>query len=308
MKQSVFACLLFCLAVGTIFVRGGAQETGMTANLRAVVEAERAFSRTAGERGIKDAFIAFAAPDGVVFRRAAVNARETWLATNPAPAGLLSWQPIYADVSRAGDLGYTTGPFEFRAHATDKDAQGNGHYVTLWRKQPDGSWKFEVDMGIQHPAPSSAAVSVLQYPATRKADEGGDARSLDVEAVRASLLDAERGLAKAYQSKGTEKAFLSFADADVRLYRQNSFPVIGRDASRAALVSRPGIVTWQTLKTGASRSGDLGYAYGTYELKQNAADAKPSEGGNFLRIWKKQRGGKWKIVLDETNPVTPPKN
>jgi ketosteroid isomerase-like protein len=51
-----------------------------------------------------------------------------------------------------GDLGYTSGPCEF----TSKDTQGNvvsqrGSFVTIWRKQPDGIWKVELDIGV--PAP-----------------------------------------------------------------------------------------------------------------------------------------------------------
>src|SRR5438105_14621646 len=68
------------------------------ASLAPVVEAEHAFATYSIEHGMKEAFLRFAAPDGVVFRRGPVNAIEVWTQTNPAPTGLLTWWPTYADV------------------------------------------------------------------------------------------------------------------------------------------------------------------------------------------------------------------
>lgn len=60
----------------------------------------------------------------------------------------LTWTPTDAVMSSEGDMGYTWGHFEGRS----KDAQGNpvltsGRYMTIWRKQPDGSWKVVLDAG-----------------------------------------------------------------------------------------------------------------------------------------------------------------
>ena len=271
-----------------------------------VVEAERAFAEYSLAHGMKDAFLSFAAHDGIIVRRAPVNAIEAWTKTNPAPTGRLSWYPIYADVSRAGDLGYTTGPWEFRERPTDKDASGNGHFITLWRKQSDGTWKFELDMGISHAAPVSREI-VLTYPAVARGAAGKDKGADDMDAARASLLEAERTFAKDATAKGSAQALLAHADAAVRLYRQNSFPFVGIEAARKALDGKAEVVTWQATTANVARSGDLGYAYGTYESKPKSEDAKHSEQGNYMRIWK-QQGGKWRVVLEVATPVpSPPK-
>lgn len=60
----------------------------------------------------------------------------------------LTWTPTDALVGPSGDMGYTWGHFEGRS----KDANGNpvvtsGRYITMWRKQPDGSWKVVLDAG-----------------------------------------------------------------------------------------------------------------------------------------------------------------
>ena len=269
-----------------------------------MVEAEHAFAQYSIAHGMKDAFISFAAPDGIIVRREPVNAIELWTKTNPAPTGQLSWYPIYADVSRSGDLGYTTGPWEFRDKPEDKDASGNGHFITLWRRQSDGTWKYEFDMGVSHAAPAMKE-TVLAYPASARAAAAKDKRVDDMDASRASLLGAERALSRDASTKGTTKAFLSHADEAVRLYRQNSFPAVGNEAARKALDSKTEVITWQPTKANVARSGDLGYVYGTYESKVKASDAKPTEHGNYMRIWKRH-GGKWRVVLEVATPVAPP--
>ena len=49
---------------------------------------------------------------------------------------------------KSGDLGYTVGRFE----STRKNDKGEtivtrGTYITIWEKQPDGSWKVVGDTG-----------------------------------------------------------------------------------------------------------------------------------------------------------------
>jgi ketosteroid isomerase-like protein len=65
----------------------------------------------------------------------------------------LTWTPTEATMGPSGDMGYTWGHYEGRS----KDANGNpvvtsGRYMTIWRKQPDGSWKVVLDAGANEPA------------------------------------------------------------------------------------------------------------------------------------------------------------
>jgi ketosteroid isomerase-like protein len=279
---------------------GLTQGDAMREELRALVETERAFSRASGERGMKDAFIEFAADDGLLFRRTVVNAKELWRQANPAPEGLLTWGPSFADISRAGDLGYTAGPWEFRAKPTDASAAGHGHFVTVWRRQADGTFKFALDIGIGHAAPPNPS-NVLQYPPQGRAVK--PVGEVNAEGARRELLSAESAFAKAAASKGLAEAFISSADGGVRLYRQNAFPTVGREAVRGTAEAKSGTTTWRLTDAGVSRSGDLGYAYGIYEYRRKADDEKPSEQGHYVRIWKRAPGQHWRIVLDITNPI-----
>jgi ketosteroid isomerase-like protein len=65
----------------------------------------------------------------------------------------LSWTPARGEVVGAGDLGYTTGRSLFRGKGPDgRTVERRGEYLTVWRKQRDGSWKVIFDTGSTLPA------------------------------------------------------------------------------------------------------------------------------------------------------------
>jgi ketosteroid isomerase-like protein len=64
----------------------------------------------------------------------------------------LTWSPVGADISSAGDLGYTYGTYEFSAIGKDgKSVVEHGKYTSIWKKQKDGGWKVALDMGNASP-------------------------------------------------------------------------------------------------------------------------------------------------------------
>jgi ketosteroid isomerase-like protein len=269
------------------------------ASLRSLVEAERAFASLSEAKGIKESFVANLADDGILFRPRPVAGKK-WMEERPARPGVLTWRPAFADVAQADDMGYTTGPWEFRPKTLSDKPVAYGHFVTVWKRQTDGHWKVAVDLGIGHPEPPPEMASPeVSFPAGGRANKKADAG-----AEGAALLKAESEFSKSVGAKKTADAFLSYLAADARVYREDDFPAVGREAARTLLAQKPGRLTWQPAKAEVSRSGDLGYTYGAYELK--AADGKSSEEGNYLRIWKRQSDGKWKVVLDLLNPIPPP--
>jgi ketosteroid isomerase-like protein len=59
----------------------------------------------------------------------------------------LAWHPDKAGVALSGELGYTSGTYE----VSFRDPSGEmisdtGKYLTMWKKQADGSWKVLLDM------------------------------------------------------------------------------------------------------------------------------------------------------------------
>ena len=273
----------------------------LTANaqssLQEMVQTEQAFSRMAAEKNTRDAFMEFIADDGLLFRPTAVNGKK-WMNEHPMPPSdkhpLLAWQPAFARMAAAGDLGFTTGPWELKEDVKDEKPSAYGHFVTLWKKQPDGKWKFVVDLGINHPM-SGGPLRLWQPPEPKPPAK---IQRVDVAIARRNLLDWDRHYLQLSTKHGLVKAFMSYASPDARLYRVGSLPLIGRTLSANALEAAKGQVSWTTVGGDVSRSGDLGYTYGTYEVTDAA---KVTERGSYVRIWENE-GGLWRIVLDVANP------
>ncbi|MBS1806538.1 MAG: nuclear transport factor 2 family protein [Acidobacteria bacterium] len=117
---------------------------------------EARFAKDTKDRG-GAGFASWFAEDGValgngqppVIGRVAIEKSANWT----AQAYQLTWTPTDAQMGPSGDMGYTWGHFEGRS----KDSNGNpvltsGRYMTIWRKQGDGSWKVVLDAGANEPA------------------------------------------------------------------------------------------------------------------------------------------------------------
>ncbi|HEX4037116.1 MAG TPA: nuclear transport factor 2 family protein [Acidobacteriaceae bacterium] len=103
------------------------------------------------------AFSSWFAPDAVTLAngKAPVVGHDAIAAgANWSPASYqLTWTPEGARMGPDGDMGFTWGHYEGAA----KDAQGNtvkttGRYMTVWKKQGDGTWKVELDASNDGPA------------------------------------------------------------------------------------------------------------------------------------------------------------
>ena len=296
---------LICVALLLgIISPGFAQKTKEPTALESMVATELAFAKMAKEQGIRPSFMAFIAEDGILFRPRAVRGKQ-WMIEHPAPASdklpLLSWYPAVADIARAGDMGYTTGPWEFKSDVHDPKAVAFGDFLTVWKRQADGSWKFAIDQGISHSEPAQP-IQLWKMPTGYKQYSKG--RALNVELARTALLGRDHEFSNASSRWGILQALQIFAADDVRLLREGKLPVLTKEAASVALSKGLIAWTWQPIAVDVSRSGDLGYTHGLYELKSTNLGKSVTEKGNYLRIWKKQNGV-WNVVVDLANPVLP---
>jgi uncharacterized protein (TIGR02246 family) len=73
--------------------------------------------------------------------------RMAWKDVLAPTAPTLSFTTSFVEVARSGDIGYEYGTAEFTtANKKGKPTVEKGKYVTVWKKQPDGSWKAVVDI------------------------------------------------------------------------------------------------------------------------------------------------------------------
>ncbi len=105
--------------------------------------------------GVAYAFANTVAPDGVVFGDPQLvigaHAIEEYLGARAGQSSLV-WQPVFAWVAASRDLGFTIGESTSTGlGASGAAVQRMGKYLTVWKRQSDGTWKFVVDGGNPGP-------------------------------------------------------------------------------------------------------------------------------------------------------------
>ncbi len=95
-------------------------------------------------------------------------------------------------------------------------------------------------------------------------------------------------------------AFLQYMDGNSILLRPEHYPLVGEAARRFLQNQKEGgaTLTWEPQAAEVARSGDLGYTYGLYTVTTKDTSFQ----GTYVSIWKKQKDGSWKFVLDTGNP------
>ena len=115
-----------------------------------ILLAEKEFSEMAADSGIVPAFLHFAANDAVILRGDKIvsgfEGISSYFEDRDFDAVSLVWTPDFVDVSASGDLGYTYGRYVFTlTDSTGQSVSEEGIFHTVWKKQPDGSWKYVWD-------------------------------------------------------------------------------------------------------------------------------------------------------------------
>jgi ketosteroid isomerase-like protein len=264
----------------------GAEEHTSLQALRALVATENNFSRASVEHGIRDSFLQFFADDSVIFAPEPKNGKKFY-ANYEDKGRKLIWQPIFATIANSADLGVTTGPWEMKKSASDNTPIAFGQFVSIWKKQLDKSWKVIVDVGIDNPQPKKPPGEVRLSPPNEMH------QSEDVDLSRRALENAEIAFAKALR-EDERGAIVTWASNDIRVFRENAFPAVGKTTAKLLLGSDTAKMTRTSSGGGMSASADLAYRYGAY----SADRTNMTERGHFLSIWKAERNGPWKIIVD----------
>ena len=113
-----------------------------------LMETDRQFSEVAMETGFNKAFVEFAHPDAVLLRENTMpivgKTAIAKLFEKADTTGIdFSWEPLAGNIAESGELGYTYGIYTIRTDTlTEK-----GTYVSIWKKDVDGTWKYILDSG-----------------------------------------------------------------------------------------------------------------------------------------------------------------
>lgn len=261
---------------------------GSEAARAALLETDAAFSKRSVARGIPDAFLTYMDEDAVILPpglaplrgRAAIAAHYE----KTPPGTQLEWKPLHAEASAGEDLGYTYGTYELRA----SDSQGKpysrtGKYVSIWKKQPDASWKWVLDMGNVDPPPRAAGGT---------ADPGEAIRALEAEGRAAALSGDpeahERLLAADWINVNSNGTVTTKAQL-LALLRSSPFKLLSIDDEDVGVrvFGDTAVVTGRSLRKRATPSGEAA-----------------TQVVRFTRVYV-EKEGRWQVVSAQTTPVSP---
>lgn len=297
------ALLMTSMAVGLVGVALGATgkparaaEAGAPAlppGLELLRRTERAFAKSTAEIGIRNGFLMFFAPDAI--SPPGTGSAWTRFASRPAyvepPVHDLVWEPLYGDVAKSVDLGYLTGPL---THSLPDGKKNTGTYFSVWRRSPEGLWRVVFDAGIDMPSAAPEFADGVFHPAdvaAWKVAEGTAAATPDdLKRAESAFLAAAR--------TGARQAYAGSLGAHARMHRDGSHPILGRDAILAQVDGTTTVTAAEVLKVDVSSAGDLGWTFGT---ATESAGGKAVR-GTFMRVWRRDDQGRWRIAVDLVKP------
>jgi ketosteroid isomerase-like protein len=278
-------------AVGSLFLATfvAAQNT-ISSELEALADAERAFARAATQKGIRDSFLEFFADDAIAFNPAPISAKDR-LRSRPARRFSeyeLRWEPRTGDIAASGELGWLTGPSTFIDHTSPNAQPQHGNYLSVWRRQADGAWRVLIDIGSEPPQAVPFEPGFTRFPFHARY-AGGEGQTASATA----LLAADKALNAQITAAGAPEAYGEVTTSASRLHRSGFMPPIGAAAIRSWMKENSPAMTASTGTVDVARSGDLGYSYGTYDVKA----AQPQHGA-YVRVWQRDALRKWLLVAD----------
>lgn len=274
--------IFFVLLALTTFV------LAQSVDLYNMVNHEFAFAEKAAHGTTHDAFLAFIADDGIIFRPHPVNGKE-FLEKSKPNNGWLIWYPERAGISTSGDIGYTTGPASFRKAKGDSVDIWFGNFCTVWRKQKDNSWKFLIDIGISNEKPSEKIVQ-LKNELTENSTLLPLTELGEKSEVR--LLEG-----KFNKTKNNLRMGRYFSGS--RFLVEEASPFDGEINIAKFLIKKVnGSLNYNMIDGGISSAYDFAYAYGT--IKYSDLLTNTERENYYLRVWQKQKG-EWKITIEVWN-------
>lgn len=269
-----------------------------------LAQTERDFARLSVKEGMRVAFDANFADDGIWFTPHPSKTREDLAKRAAKKQGfILDWYPTLSDVAAAGDLGYNTGPVIISDESEQRRPLEHGYFFSVWKRQPDGAWKVAVDFGTKVLGPSAAETRASWRGARHEAYAAKGRVSLDAE--RDGLRRREEELARAVRSKGLPVAYRESLAGDFRVYRQEELPFLdtARLTARLETEQARGQLAWEPTAVDVARSADLGITWGSYAVAGKAAE--PVEKGYYAHVWRRTARGEWRLAIEVMRGLPP---
>jgi ketosteroid isomerase-like protein len=272
-----------------------AQEPDSSSALFQMREAERNFARASVMHGRNASFVENFADQSVIFTdKWITSGKQFWKDRKVLPV-VLKWEPEFMDIADSRDFGISTGPWEAQEYRPNTTPLSTGYFLTVWKKQSGGPWQVILDAGSATPPPAANDHKFL-FPAGADKLVPNPAK-VNIESACSELLDRELQILTEWKSNPLPATYISFLSPNVRMQLNGHLPTTNTDSIKTWIAQLGKTLIWTPSGRGAASSGDIGFTYGYLEIAGYVQGSK----GHYVRIWRKQSGGKWKIILEMVN-------
>ncbi len=263
-----------------------AQQTDKVSQL---ISMENYFAALVKEKGMKKAFLAVSDDNTLIFRPGPVHP-EKFFKNKQDDSGILSWEPVYARISKSGDWGFTTGPYTFKETDTGETTY-YGQYLSIWKKNQKDVWKLAIDLGIPHSKPIKTPKLVFANPINEKfmhqyspvRQKQREDLVFSNDELFATTLRADNTLAR--------QTFLS---NDCRLLFPGQEPITGKETIIEFWQNQKMKLSSNPVKADRTYSGELAFTYGDASINKNGNNKLY----HYLRIWEVQPDYEWNIIME----------
>lgn len=283
LTQMNYKFLMLFLALGTASSSYAQLTDGKTKSL---IKAESELEKEIGKTSGAEAMAKFSSSTATIFQPNAEVAK-TYLNTQKKAFSDLKRTVNYANISKGGDFGITSGQYEMK----DGKTPIYGDYLTVWKVNgAEGVWKIEADIETEHQ--KTAIKSTNKFlEGTDKFSDKNDGLPNATEAAKI-VQTTESTFAVMLKTYGVA-AFSEFAAKDVRLLYPSNEPIIGKENLIHFFKNMVSTMELTNKKVDIAKAGDLAYTYGTAAF-QYKIDLK--EALNYMAVWELQDGHKWNII------------
>jgi ketosteroid isomerase-like protein/mannose-6-phosphate isomerase-like protein (cupin superfamily) len=150
---------LFVPAVAAGLSIGCAQSANPEQGRASLTAIDREWSQTVKD---PDKFVSYYATDaslympGTPILKGQDAIKKAYVQLSSTPGFSLQWAANKADIGSSGDIGYTAGTYQM--------GEEKGKYITVWKKQTDGSWKVTEDILNSDAPPAPATGPHVMLP------------------------------------------------------------------------------------------------------------------------------------------------
>lgn len=246
-----------------------------------VEAAERAFAADGLALGVRDSFLKHMADDAIMFAPGPVSAKALFEKRPSSTSPRLEWWPRRVVAARSGDLALSVGP-------SVVNGKRGGYFATIWRREPNGGWKWIYDGGAAadaSQAPGPEAPTMLDAPAA----SGERSPALAFDKVRA----AESALAQAADTDAAA-AYRGALAADAWMLGPEGTKGQTPEAVSERLGARPQRMVLTLRGGGASKAGDFVWTHGEAGW---ANHQEIIEHAHYMHVWQRRPEG-WRLIFE----------